>query len=99
MPSLKLINSYLSKKKQRIKINDIYSSWSEIVFGVTQGSILGPQLLNIFICDLFMFLPKKRIANYADNNTLYSTGTGIHNIISDLEQASDNLSIGFRIII
>ena len=26
MPSLKLINSYLSKGRQRIKINDVYSS-------------------------------------------------------------------------
>ena len=32
MPSLKLINSYLSKRRQRIKINDVYSSWSEILF-------------------------------------------------------------------
>ena len=38
-----------------------------------------------------MFLPKDGIANYADNNTPYSTDTGIHNIISDLEQASDIL--------
>ena len=45
-----------------------------------------------FICDLFMFLPKNGIANYADDNTPYSTGTGIHNIISDLEQVSDILS-------
>ena len=42
-----------------------------------------------------MFLPKDGIANYADDNTLYSTGTGIHNIISGLEQASDILSKWF----
>ena len=62
MPSLKLINSYLSKRRQKIKINEVYSS--------PQGSIFGP-LFNIFICDLFMFLPKDGIANYADNNTPY----------------------------
>ena len=51
--SLKLIHSYLSNKKQRVKINDRYSSWSEIFFGVPQGSILGPLLFNTFICDMF----------------------------------------------
>ena len=50
MPSLKLINSYLSKRRQRIKINDVYSSWSEILFGVPHGSILGPLLFHIFLC-------------------------------------------------
>ena len=39
-----------------------------------------------------MFLPKDGIANYADDNIPHSTGNGIHNIISDLEQASDILS-------
>ena len=34
---LKLVNSYLSNRKQRVKKK--YSSWSEILFGVPQGSI------------------------------------------------------------
>ena len=81
MPSLKLTNSYLSKRRQRVKINDVYSSWSEILFVILQGSILGPLLFNVFICDLFMFLPKNDIANYADDNTPYSTSIGIHHNI------------------
>ena len=51
--ALKLVNSYLSNRKQRVKINNKYSSWSEILFRVPQGSILGPLLFNIFICDIF----------------------------------------------
>ena len=57
---------------------------------MVQNTFWGTSGLNIFICDLFMFLPKYGIANYADDNTPYSTGTGIHNI-SDLEKASDIL--------
>ena len=40
--ALKLVQSYLSKRRQRTKINQSYSSWEEILSGLPQGSILGP---------------------------------------------------------
>ena len=36
IPSLKLLQSYLTKRKQRVKLNGTYSSRSEIIFGVPQ---------------------------------------------------------------
>ena len=65
IPSLKLLHSYLTKRKQRVKLNDTYSLWLEIIFGVPQGSILGPLLFNIFLCDLFQFFPDLDVTNYA----------------------------------
>ena len=56
LPALKLAHDYLSKKKQRTKINITYSLWLEIILGVLQGYILDPLLFNIFLADLFFFL-------------------------------------------
>ena len=91
MASLKLLHSYLTKRRQRVKINNTYSSWSEILFGVPQGSILGPLLFNIFLCDLFLFVPDIGIANYADDNTPHATNKHLETVLKDLEQGSDTL--------
>ena len=68
---LKLIKSYLTERKQRIKMNDQFDSWLDIVVGVPIP-ILGPLLFNnIFLCDIFLFCNDMDFASYADNNTPY----------------------------
>ena len=47
--ALKLIHSYLNDRLQMVRINSTYSPWSEILYGVPKGSILGPLLFNIYI--------------------------------------------------
>ena len=44
--TLKLLHSYLTKKWQRTKINSIFSTWSKLLQGVPQVSVLGLILLN-----------------------------------------------------
>ena len=53
---LRLTHSYLTNRKQRTKVNLSYGPWEEILFYVPQGSILGPLLFNIFLCDLFFIM-------------------------------------------
>ena len=89
--SLILIYNYLSNCKQRVKINDSFSSWSEILFGVPQGSILGPLLFSIFICDIFYSIVNFENANYADDSTSFSAKQDGRSVVDELEISSSIL--------
>ena len=84
LPALRLIHDYLSNRKQRTKIDDKYSSWSKILFGVRQGSILGPLLFNIFLADPFFIVKGIDIASYADDTTAFIVEGNIENLTASL---------------
>ena len=61
------------------------------MFGVPQGSILGPLLFDMFLCDLFLIMENIDIACYADDNTPYTTGNSIEEVIQKLENVAKML--------
>ena len=84
-----LIKFYLSNRWQRTKINNSYSSWTELLLGVPQSSILGPLLFNINLNDLFFLALDTDICNIADDNTLYTCDISLSDVISKLESSAD----------
>jgi hypothetical protein len=68
--ALNLMYSYLSERKQCVKVSVDFSTWKNIYKGVPQWSILGLVLFNIFLNDIFNFVEENILYNYADDNTL-----------------------------
>lgn len=67
---LQWIKSFLSNRQQKVKANGVESSWSPVISGIPQGSIMGPILFTLFVNDL----PQKInsiISMFADDTKLY----------------------------
>ena len=68
-------------RTQRIKISSAFIDWTNIAKGILQGSTLSLLLFNIFINDLFFFSAKREICSFANDNSLYSCGMNLDNMI------------------
>ena len=101
--ALKWFESYLCCRTQKVKIGDSYSSEVVLDFGVTQGSILGPKLFNIYTKPFptKLHVVKVSVEGYADDHQLLKQfnlifqvevlGEGIEKIFTVIEKwMSDN---------
>ena len=82
--AVSFMKSYLTNRLQRCKVNNSFSKWMKISAGVPQGSILGPLLFNIFISEIFIFLQKCDLTNYAEDSTMYTSDKSVSTIIYPL---------------
>ena len=71
------IYSYLKSRKQCVSVNNIKSTFEEIISGAPEGSIVGPILFNIISNDFFCFILVASAHNFPDDNTLSSFAKAI----------------------
>ena len=57
-------------KRRKKRLDGPFQLMEEVKLGVTQGSVMGPFLLNVFINDVFFLLNETEICNYADDTTI-----------------------------
>ena len=77
----KVLCSYLHDRHHSMKMCDVRSDWWNIEKCVTQGSIVGPLLFNIFINDVIFIDNNISIYNYADDNCIWYAHPSIDQII------------------
>lgn len=73
--ALNLFEDYLNNRKQAVKIENNISSSTKILYGVPQGTVLGPILFLCYINDLLKCDVGGRVVSYADDTILIFSGS------------------------
>ena len=72
---LSWIKNFLSDRKQRVVIRGSTSSWTPVLSGVPQGSVLGPLLFVMFLDDIDSCFRHSTVLKYADDVKIVSPVT------------------------
>ena len=89
--SLGWFQSYLTGRRQRVLANGALSSYQNITQGVPQGSVLGPLFYIIYANDLAPSFKHCKIAQYADDTALYTSGSDFSTSVKRMQKDLDIL--------
>ena len=85
---LQWLRYFLTKRKQRVVINGVFSDWASVTSGVPQGTVLGPLLFLLYVNDLDCIIRHSTIRLFADDVLLYATA----NTMEECSSLQDDLT-------
>ena len=85
------LESYLNERKQFTVIHHTKANLMDILFGIPQGSILGPLLFNIYINDLPL-ASKSNIHLFADDTNLTCSHTNPKMLDKSINEELQNIN-------
>lgn len=87
-----IFESYITNRFQLVKIDNYESQRAKIVFGIPQGSILGPLLFLIYINNIQSIGLTGHVTLYADDTCLFYFGHSIETVINNAQTDLNILS-------
>ena len=89
--------SYLGNRQQYVTVDNASSSFSKIVCGVPQGSILGPLLFILYINDLNSVSENLRTIMFADDTNLFRSDDNLAEIETNLNRELKLFTLWFQV--
>lgn len=93
---LQWFKSYLSRRTQKVFMENRYSDEGVLKYGVPQGSILGPTLFLLYINDISQYGIKATINIYSDDVLIYYASADINDLNKHLQDSLDNISYWYE---
>ena len=94
--ALDWFRSYLQHRMQYVSYCGINSTILNILYGVPQGSVLGPLLFIVYSNDIHNCFETCKCITYADDTTVYKSGSDLGATLKDVNEDMKTLSDWFK---
>ena len=94
--ALKWFRSYLNQRMQYVSFKGVHSKTGMVEYGVPQGSVLGPLLFILYSNDIPLSLTHSKAILFADDTTVFCTGSDLEKMYECINSDLDNLNDWFK---